>query len=345
MADSTQALDRLQREINSIFEQVGRLLAASSKSDAGVTLARASRLKQQYPAAELRFHEALDVLDAELQQAKAVVRRDLALSRDQEGVTTGVPATTPAVAPTPAAEVPSDDAVNVSAESTSEAKPQQAQSNPEPSKQLLDELDEAKLKDSPAESKAIDNGSTKVEEVEPKLEVDTTMKSTYLKDDQQDSNDVPPDTATMSANADLDSLFNDPMSAGGQGSGPGTAFDDDINGNGDFDFASFNASINDGAEQDENDGAEQDENDGDNISALLPGLQDYADGSTAEPDFGAIFGSGGDGGVNDFSGFVTDQQANDKPQETMFDDMMDFNFDMSGEGDNAAQDLDFDFTS
>ncbi|OQN97454.1 hypothetical protein B0A48_16613 [Cryoendolithus antarcticus] len=337
MADSTQALDRLQREINSIFEQVGRLLAASSKSDAGVTLARAARLKQQYPAAELRFHEALDVLDAELQHAKTVLRRDLAVSRDKEGLQIGAPATAQVVAQAPSEKAPLEEVVDVSAEPMSDIKPQSSEAIAEPGKQLLAELDEVKPKSSPSQTEAMDSSSVKAEEVEPKLEIDTAMKSTDAKDDQQDSNDVPPDTATMSVNADLDSLFNDPMSAGGQGSGPGTAFDDDINGNGDFDFASFNASIN-------ND-AEQDDNDGNNISALLPGLQDYADGSTAEPDFGAIFGSGGDVNVDDFSTFVTDQDNKDKPQESMFDDMMDFNFDMSGEGDNAAQDFDFDFTT
>nr|OQO22460.1 hypothetical protein B0A51_11602 [Rachicladosporium sp. CCFEE 5018] len=340
MADSTQALDRLQREVNSIFEQVGRLLTASSKSDAGVTLARASRLKKQYPAAELRFHEALDVFDAELQHAKTVFRRDLAVSRDKEGLHTSAPATAQAVAQTPSENAPLEEVVDVSAELMSDIKPQSTEAIAEPGKQLLAELDEVKPKASPSQPEAIDSSSGEAEEVEPKLEIDTAMKSAGSKDDQQDSNDAPPDTATMSVNADLDSLFNDPLSADGQGSGPGTTFDDDINGNGDFDFASFNDSINNGAEQDENDG--------DNISALLPGLQDYADGSTAEPDFGAIFGTGGDGGVggvDDFSGFVTDQQGNDKPQETLFDDMMDFNFDMSGEGDNAAQDFDFDFTT
>ena len=85
MDSPQQALDALQREINLIvsvsrsrietehnlsnmlqLEQTGRLFAAANQSAPEAALARASRLKQQLPVSNNRFHQALDVLDEKL---------------------------------------------------------------------------------------------------------------------------------------------------------------------------------------------------------------------------------------------------------------------------------------
>lgn len=85
MDSPQQALDALQREINLIvsnlhpgnaiqhsqanrvqLEQTGRLFAAANQSTPEAALARASRLKQQLPVSNNRFHQALDVLDEKL---------------------------------------------------------------------------------------------------------------------------------------------------------------------------------------------------------------------------------------------------------------------------------------
>jgi len=83
MDSPQQALDALQREINLIvrsllhvytifetniyqLEQTGRLFAAANQPTPEAALARASRLKQQLPVSNNRFHQALDVLDKKL---------------------------------------------------------------------------------------------------------------------------------------------------------------------------------------------------------------------------------------------------------------------------------------
>jgi hypothetical protein len=48
------------------LEQTGRLFAAANQSTPEAALARASRLKQQLPVSNNRFHQALDVLDEKL---------------------------------------------------------------------------------------------------------------------------------------------------------------------------------------------------------------------------------------------------------------------------------------
>ena len=48
------------------LEQTGRLFAAANQPTPEAALARASRLKQQLPVSNNRFHQALDVLDERL---------------------------------------------------------------------------------------------------------------------------------------------------------------------------------------------------------------------------------------------------------------------------------------
>lgn len=89
MDSPQQALDALQREINLIvsllhaskrlesntrqLEQTGRLFAAANQPTPEAALARASRLKQQLPVSNNRFHQALDVLDEKLVRLTAIL--------------------------------------------------------------------------------------------------------------------------------------------------------------------------------------------------------------------------------------------------------------------------------
>lgn len=168
---------------------------------------------------------------------------------------------------------------------------------------------------------------------EPPLQIDTQAqaKPTAQQDGQQTANDeAQPDTGTFSNTNDLDSLFGGPTSAG---VGDAQEFTmDDSNPAGDFDFGSF---INDTSHTDA---------DNDNISSLLPGLQDYANeqpGGNEDPDFDAIFSDlpvGGDG-----------QGDSSNAMDATLDELMDFadftgNDDSGQTNNNNNQDFDFDFT-
>lgn len=156
------------------------------------------------------------------------------------------------------------------------------------------------------------------------LQIDTkatTVEPTPASAPQTDD-DQPPDTGTLSNNADLDSLFNDPISASGDN--PTTEFDS----GGDFDFGAFNASLGDN----------NDDGD-DSIAALLPGLQDYANNTndSGEPDFDTLFAA--DGPATDEKG---KDNGNNPPLDS-FDDLM-ADFDAGGYGGENDDDLAFSFT-
>jgi hypothetical protein len=55
------------------LEQTGRLFAAANQPTPEAALARASRLKQQLPVSNNRFHQALDVLDEKLVRLVAIL--------------------------------------------------------------------------------------------------------------------------------------------------------------------------------------------------------------------------------------------------------------------------------
>lgn len=111
-----------------------------------------------------------------------------------------------------------------------------------------------------------------------------SSQPTNTQDTIDPKQDVPTnaDAVTLDDSSELDALFNDPGSTQ-------ASRDDDVDGDKqnsavDFDFSAF--------------GANGDDDDNDNISALLPGLQDYAnaptvvEGGTGDPELDAIFGTG-----------------------------------------------------
>lgn len=152
--------------------------------------------------------------------------------------------------------------------------------------------------------------------------IDTSAEQSKPQDQKHTDEEKPPDTVN-----DLDSLFNDPMS-GGAGANADFSFDQDGSGN-DMDFGSFGG-------------------DNDNISSLLPGLEDYANtqpnSNANEVDLDQLFGlSDNNQNAGDMQGGTGEQQ------DTTFDDLMDLaNFDTGMDGDNgngnnaANNDLDFD---
>lgn len=148
--------------------------------------------------------------------------------------------------------------------------------------------------------------------------------------------DKPPGTATFSNAGDLDSLFNDSTSVGPSESPANFGLDANVSAP--FDFESFNAGLGN-----DNNG------DNDSISALLPGLQDYAnnnnpDANTAEPDFSSLFAPNVPPGEGSGEG-----EKNGESTDDVFGDIMnfgDFNAnDFAGGGEGGGEDDgNFDFT-
>lgn len=162
------------------------------------------------------------------------------------------------------------------------------------------------------------------------LRLDTKPSTEDDKKDDVADEDKAPDTAN-----DLDSLFNDPTSAGGAG-GENQDFNFDQEATNDLDFGSF------GGNYDAN-GA-----DNDNIASLLPGLEDYANtqptNNDSNLDFNDIFGVGD-------AGNGMDSQGAGEHRDT-FEDLMDLaNFDGMDTGagennnNNTTNNADFDFDS
>lgn len=282
------------------------------------------------------------------------MRRDLAVARSKSGTaTTALPVETPTVAPKdPVAPERSDaqpsegkpDIVEVT-----ESDPPQ----PEPSNATEDRpTTSSNKRPSPShEDGTVDEHATKKQAVgddvpaasEPqtsdrKLELNTNPSEQAS--GEQSADDKAPDTATFSNTGDLDSLFNDPTSAGGMGGDAGDEpdFSTSADLNAEFDFQSFNDAST--------------SNDNDNISALLPGLQDYAnDTAGAEPDFSSFFTADPAPTMTDQtqnSNTAMGQQQIDTAQgDSTFEDLFDLTFDMSGGNDgnqNGGNDFNFDFS-
>ena len=168
-----------------------------------------------------------------------------------------------------------------------------------------------------------------------KLELNTNP--TEQVSGEQSADDKAPDTATFSNTGDLDSLFNDATSAGGMGGDGGDEpdFSTSADLNAEFDFNSFNDTSN--------------TNDNDNISALMPGLQDYANDTTGtEPDFSSFFTADPPNNQSQNNNNAMGQQLIDTAQgDSTFDDIFDMTFDMGGGNDgnqNGGTQFDFDFS-
>lgn len=284
------------------------------------------------------------------------MRRDLAVARGKSG-TRVVPE--PATASTSDNNVTEKPAQNnaqsskpeptaASTEQPNPTQPEPAQEKqpspvPSPKKRSSPSLEDGSTSEPAAKKQAV--GDDKPSTTEPpasELKLDIDTKSAAQASSEQPNEDKAPDTATFSNTGDLDSLFNDPASAGGMGgdSGDGPDFSTSADLNAEFDFGSFSAGLNADAS-----------NDNDNISSLLPGLQDYANENAGNdaPDFSSKFATDANANSNsqtqntDANG--GDQQNDAAQRDTAFDDFLDLTFDMSGnENQNGGNDFNFDFS-
>ena len=175
---------------------------------------------------------------------------------------------------------------------------------------------------------------------EPALLVDTKTDARLyptLDSHSAHPDDEAPDTGTYSNTADLDSLFNDPTSAvDAVDSAEAPSFDMDAGTSASFDFDSFNSNIDTIA------------TDNDSISALLPGLEDYANTQpvgSAESNVNALFAT--DVPVDGLSGEGGDMPGSGEQHDSTFDDLMDFNDfntgDYAGSGEDGTSNNQFDF--
>ncbi|KAF2209197.1 hypothetical protein CERZMDRAFT_100712 [Cercospora zeae-maydis SCOH1-5] len=344
-------LDQLQAQVNLVLEQTGRVFAAVDPNSKKSPTAQVNKLKQILPKTQANFQDALDALEEELQLAQLVMRRDLALLRERQGIPTEPPDTI-VLQPVPEPQ---------SATLTNQ---QQPETQPETGKPSTTgpPAEDVTMEDSQPEQQLAEDNPLKVEpeametdsKPHPEAQVpETTTKSeapvptTTTAPPQDDAKPASsslhvdtaankprveeqkaPDTAKESVNNDLDSLF-----GGGDNANDGGnefSFDENATGEIDFgDFGNFNG----------------DNGDNDNISSLLPGLEDYANTQSnnaggAELDLNSFFTN-----TNEQNNTARSAGGNET-HDTTFDDLMDLaNFDgnMGDENNNnSTADLDFD---
>lgn len=286
------------------------------------------------------------------QFAKVVIRRDLAVARSSsssaEVATKAVEAPPAAIAEPTAPEnsatqsgEATTDVIDITepdapqSETTKEAEKPPAAS---PKKRPSPSHEDGSVEEPAAKKQAVGDEvptTSEPQTSDSKLELNTNP--TEPASGEQSADDKAPDTATFSNTGDLDSLFNDTTSAGGVG-GDEPDFSTSADLNAEFDFTSFNDASN--------------SNDNDNISALLPGLQDYANATTGtEPDFSSFFTADPPNNLTDQSqnnNTAMGQQLIDTAQgDSTFDDIFDMTFDMGGGNDgnqNGGAQFDFDFS-
>lgn len=251
-------------------------------------------------------------VDTNFQQqlAKLVMRRDLAVCQERSGVVKPTQTTGASAPSTAERQQDSSQPTNSSsAEAEVKTDADTTMQDVPPTEPTQDaEMTDAKAEKSEDEQSRIDATSTDTKAgkppEEPTAQPDTTQTDskpadTALQIDtkpttaeaSQNPDDQPPDTGTFTN--DLESLFGGPTSAGPVDGG-------DFNNNTEFDFGSF--------------GANGGEND-DNITSLLPGLQDYANNQspTHASDFDKIF---------DLESVPID--PNQTQNDNTFDDLLDF---------------------
>jgi hypothetical protein len=281
-----------------------------------------------------------------------VIRRDLAVARSSNSsaevakTTVDVPSAAPAepAAPeinAPQSSEPSADIIDITepdapqSETTKEAEEPPAAS---PKKRPSPSHEDGSVEEPAAKKQAVgDEAPVKSESQASDKKLELNTNPTEQASGEQSADDKAPDTATFSNTGDLDSLFNDTTSAGGAG-GDEPDFSTSADLNAEFDFTSFNDGSN--------------SNDNDNISALLPGLQDYANETTGtEPDFSSFFTADPSTNLTDQSqdnNTAMGQQLIDTAQgDSTFDDIFDMTFDMGGGNDgnqNGGTQFDFDFS-
>ncbi|KAK4505680.1 hypothetical protein PRZ48_003645 [Zasmidium cellare] len=362
-----ELLDQLQSQLNSVLEQTGRVFAALATNPKVRPAAQVTKLDHLVPVATRSFHDTLDEFDSELRTAQAVMRRDLALCRERSGLQLkpAVSMTVPPAQPQEAKAGPESKVEPQPAPKPDVTPIESIQHEPEPPKQEPPPPDEDIIMEDPGAddddnpvpvmsfdeliAEDLPKPSPPLAESKPSVAAHTLPTTDDLKptndglhletkpssdeantgEDQGTDDDKAPDTAN-----DLDSLFNDPMSAGGAG-GDGQDFNFNQDASNDIDFGSFGANF-------DTNGA-----DNDNISSLLPGLEDYANPQSnnndgAELDLNELFGVGS-------ANNGMDSQGAGEQRDSTFEDLMDLaNFDgmdTGGSNNGNTNNADFDFDS
>ncbi|EME86119.1 uncharacterized protein MYCFIDRAFT_88278 [Pseudocercospora fijiensis CIRAD86] len=346
-------LDQLQAQVNLVLEQTGRVFAAVNTNPKSPPTAQVNKLKQTLPPATNRFHDALHQLQSELQLAQLVLRRDLAICREKTGQQARA-AVQPQHAQPTTTHLKSDPSTRqaereIAANEASSGNPgvldqpqDQDVTMQEPNDEKTTNIIQASTNDVDMGNLASDPQPDATEMKPAPSQAAHTMPvaaAPGLADAKQSTNalqidtkpgEKPPDTAVGSAPGDLDSLFNDGGNDGNASLTNDFNFDTNNDG-GEIDFGDFGNNFS------------TDNNDNDNISSLLPGLEDYANTqstSNAELDLNALFGTGNDSQNNGMN-----SQGAGEQRDTTFDDLMDLaNFDGTGldDGNNNNADLDFD---
>ena len=274
------------------------------------------------------------------QSAKVVIRRDLAVARSSSGSSSAEVATK-AVEAAPAASAEPTAPENSATQSgeattdvidTTEPDAPQPETTKEaeeppaasPKKRPSPSHEDGSVEEPAAKKQAVGDevpATSEPQTSDTKLELNTDP--TEQASGEQSADDKAPDTATFS-------------NTGAGGDEPDFSTSADLNA--EFDFTSFNDASN--------------SNDNDNISALLPGLQDYANETTGtEPDFSSFFTADPPNNLTDQSqnnNTAMGQQLIDTAQgDSTFDDIFDMTFDMGGGTDgnqNGGAQFDFDFS-
>ncbi|TKX19214.1 hypothetical protein C1H76_8592 [Elsinoe australis] len=230
-------LDQMQLMFSKALECTGQVfLAANQNGNRDRAAATAMRLKQIIPEANMRYHDALDELEAELMQARFILKRELATLREKEAAITNG---TNAVQPVESKDVEMPDMPTLPDEPTVSIESQAPQAQ-------------------------MTNGTTTAPSPKPEASkpAPALIINTAGQDDSKD--DAEPATGGMSA-MDFDSLFNDPNSATASNSMVGTpTIAPDF-----ADAPKPDTSAMQAAEQPNNDNNED-------LSSLLPGLESYA---------------------------------------------------------------------
>lgn len=284
------------------------------------------------------------------------MRRDLALCREQAGVhnpaqTNGTAlveesrgdkaAVTPPQADTEVLEA-SADVEMPDAQETKPAAVEGAQTlESETSEQVSKRDDDVTATEAATNAISQEEPPADEKPADQTLHIDTKLPpKADTAEEQPVDEDQPPDTGTFSNTNDLDSLFG-PTSA--DPAGDGADFSIDPDNSAEFDFETFaGANLNDNNSVADND----------NISALLPGLQDYANthpvsGNGGE-DFDALFDTSDLPMQIDGQGDGEQQGPPQGHRDSTFDDLLDFaDFNAgdfaAGEAGNGDENQDFDF--
>lgn len=182
----TPPLDQLQAMLNLVLEHTARVFVEANRgADKDRATATAAKLRAIVPGANNAFHEALDELEAQLITARWVLNRDLTTLREKQTASPQIANQKPAANAEPSKDIEMADATQDAAEEPPVAPT--AEALPTPTDDFHSSLEDQAL------------------ETVPDLSIDTSAKPSSQPDQ--------PEPLTSTSAIDFDSLFNDTASA------------------------------------------------------------------------------------------------------------------------------------